>query len=45
MGATLSSDYTFHTLTHDFYGVYYGQAALPLEPDVLQYVTQDVMEE
>ncbi len=45
MSATLSSDYTFHTLTHDFYGVYYGQAALPLEPDVLQYVTQDVMEE
>ena len=45
MGTTLSSDYTFHTLTHDFYGVYYGQAALPLEPDVLQYVTQDVMEE
>ncbi len=45
MGTTLSSDYTFHTLTHDFYGVYYGQAALPLEPDALQYVTQDVMEE
>ena len=45
MGTTLSSNYKLHTLTHDFYGVYYGQAALPLEPDVLQYVTQDVFDE
>lgn len=27
------------TAAHDFYGVYYGQAALPLEPDELRYVT------
>lgn len=31
----------FHleTLSRDFYGVYYGQAALPMEPDVLQYLS------
>lgn len=26
----------------DFYGVYYGQAALPMEPDVIRYLTNDV---
>ena len=27
-----------------FYGVYYGQAALPMEPDVLYYLTNEVLE-
>ena len=27
-----------------FYGVYYGQAALPMEPDVLRYLTNDTLE-
>lgn len=41
MGATLSQDYEVHTQKKDFYGVYYGQAALPLAPDVMRYVTGD----
>lgn len=44
MGTVLSSDYKVHTVTQDFYGVYYGQAALPLEPDLLQYITTDAMD-
>ena len=30
MGAAASQDYEIHTLDRDFYGVYHGQAALPL---------------
>ncbi len=44
MGTVLSSDYKIHTLTQDFYGVYYGQAALPLKPESLQYVTGDAID-
>lgn len=32
-----------HTLEQDFYGVYYGQAALPFAPDTLQYLTNDAI--
>ncbi len=39
MGTRLSENYQIHTLEQDFYGVYYGQAALPLAPDTLQYLT------
>ncbi len=39
MGTVLSRNYEIHTLEQGFYGVYYGQAALPLAPDSLQYVT------
>jgi hypothetical protein len=28
----------------DFYGVYYGQSALPMEPDTINYLTNDVIE-
>ena len=28
----------------DFYGVYYGQAALPMEPDTIVYLTDEVTE-
>ena len=28
----------------DFYGVYYGQAALPMEPDTILYLTDDVID-
>ena len=28
----------------DFYGVYYGQAALPMEPDTIVYLTNEVTE-
>ena len=27
-----------------FYGVYYGQAALPMEPDIMYYLTNEVLE-
>lgn len=39
MGARLEEDYEVHSLDGDFYGVYYGQAALPLAPDKLRYLT------
>ena len=32
------------TLQRPFYGVYYGQAALPMEPDQLHYLTNEVLE-
>ncbi len=44
MGASLSQDYEVHTLKQDFYGVYHGQAALPLKPDELRYMTNESME-
>ncbi|MDE6203149.1 MAG: hypothetical protein K2G19_06690, partial [Lachnospiraceae bacterium] len=39
MGAEFSRDYDICRLERDFYGVYHGQAALPLPPDELWYVT------
>ena len=30
--------------TEPFYGVYYGQAALPMEPDTMYYLTNEVLE-
>lgn len=33
--------FTEHTIA-DFYGVYYGQAALPMEPDTIVYLTDEV---
>lgn len=44
MGAALSSDYELRTLEEDFYGVYHGQAALPLAPDDLCYLTGEAIE-
>ena len=32
------------TLEKPFYGVYYGQAALPMKPDALHYLTNEVLE-
>ena len=32
------------TLERPFYGVYYGQAALPMEPDVMHYLTNETLE-
>ncbi len=31
-------------LSRPFYGVYYGQAALPMEPDALRYLTNETLE-
>ena len=37
-------EFTRQTLQRPFYGVYYGQAALPMEPDQLHYLTNEVLE-
>lgn len=44
MGAELGSSYETATLGNPFYGVYYGQLALPAEPDTIRYLTNDVLE-
>lgn len=44
MGITLSSGYEIQTLENPFFGVYYGQSALPLEPDTLQYLTNETLD-
>lgn len=44
MGITpTAQSYTAHTY-EPFYGVYYGQAALPLAPDTLTYLTNDLLD-
>lgn len=37
-------DYSVKETEVPFYGVYYGQAALPLKPDSIQYLTNDLLE-
>ena len=44
MGATLTGTYTEKTLDRGFYGVYYGQAALPMPPEEMHYLTNDILE-
>lgn len=44
MGVTLEGEYEVKTLDQPFYGVWYGQAALPLEPDTISYLTNDELE-
>lgn len=44
MGVEAYDSYRTVTLDTPFYGVYYGQAALPLAPDSLTYLTNDEME-
>ncbi len=39
MGVTLRADYTETTLDVPFYGVYYGQSALPLPAEEMKYLT------
>jgi len=43
--ATIQSQYRTMTVEGDFYGVYHGQAALPITPDSLQYLTNDMIEQ
>ena len=38
------ADYTPVTLERPFYGVYYGQTALPLAPDTITLLTNDTLE-
>lgn len=44
MDADVLEDYEIHTLEGEFYGVYYGQAALPAAPDILQYLTSEAIQ-
>lgn len=44
MGVTLSGQYTVKVLDHPFYGVYYGQSALPLAAEQISYLESDVFD-
>lgn len=44
MGNSIHSDYIKNKLDVDFYGVYYGQSALPLKPDKITYLTSDIID-
>ncbi len=41
----IESAYTTNVLDLPFYGVYYGQSALPLEPDVIHYLTGELLDQ
>ena len=43
MGFTSSTDYTVNSLD-SFYGVYYGQLGIKMEPELLSYLTNDTIE-
>lgn len=45
MGTQGQDTYTESTLETPFYGVYYGQSALPMEPDKMTYLTGALLEE
>ena len=45
MGTQLTGSYTENTLDRDFYGVYYGQSALPLQPEKIHYLTSDILDQ
>lgn len=45
MGASLSGEYAVREADAPFYGVYYGQAALPVEPDRIKYCTNEILEQ
>ncbi len=45
MNVPFQSEYTRETLEKDFYGVYYGQLALPLAPDSLVYLTNEELKQ
>ena len=44
MGAEIAEDFTPITLGTPFSGVYRGQSALPMQPDTLTYLTNDILE-
>lgn len=43
MGTSAEAEYKVNTLDNPFYGVYHGQAALPVEPDEIKYLTNDIL--
>ena len=44
MGVEWVDEFTTRTLDVPFYGTYYGQAALPMEPDTLRYLTSNTLD-
>lgn len=44
MGNVLSGKYMQRALEQPFYGVYYGQSALPLPAETIYYLTNDVLD-
>lgn len=45
MGVSLSAEYTENRVDAPFYGVYWGQSALPLPPDDLYYLDNAILED
>ena len=43
LGVTAWEDYTVTELERPFYGVYYGQAALPMEPDTICLLENEIL--
>ena len=44
MGTELSGDFTVNELSEPFYGVYYGQLALPQNADKIKYLTSELLD-
>lgn len=44
MGVSVGIDFKEQELEIPFYGVYFGQSALPLEPDTIRYLTNKTLE-
>ena len=44
MGTEISAEYTENILNNPFYGVYYGQSALPHKADTIKYLTNDAID-
>ena len=44
MNTDVKAEYKENILENPFYGVYYGQAALPFAPDTIKYLTNDVLD-
>ncbi len=43
MGAAVKAEYDVKILENDFYGVYYGQSALPLEAEKIKYLENETL--
>ncbi len=43
VAAPQEDDYTVNIMERPFYGVYYGQAALPMDPDQMVYLSNDIL--
>ena len=44
MGTDIQTEYEVKTLDYPFYGVYYGQSALPLSPEEIYYLNNETLE-